>query len=234
MRTGLLALIAAVWLIAGRNPESSFDPLQAIEEFDALIQKRLARPQPESLGMTRIMVRPSFGHHFQPVVSHKRDFAPENGDERHVVAKLEQERVELGLYLFGASIESRPASDLSFRTLKGPGIITAGTLRPFWYPGLDGSTRALLPAGRSEPEALPDWGQIYPLAQRAMRSFRDGGRGFETTHGTWQIAARPTMATDQKCISCHNHLAQRPKREFRVGDPLGGILYAFRIKANPE
>jgi hypothetical protein len=55
-------------------------------------------------------------------------------------------------------------------------------------------------------DALPDWRTFYPLAQKATKSFADGGGGFETSIGSSQIAARPFIASQ----------------------PLGGALYAFR------
>jgi hypothetical protein len=240
MRPGILALLAAACLLASRRPELPFDPLSAIEEFDSLIQQRLSQPKPNSLGMSRLMVRPSFGHHFRPLISDKRDFAPENADERRVVALLERHNVQLGLFLFGESVERQDPVEFSFRALNGPGIVTAGTPRPVWYPILrivqdrvaqDGVGEEKVRPERPDPDPLPDWNQVYSLAQRGMQSFRDGGRGFETTHGSWTIAVRPALATDQRCVSCHNNSAYRPPREFRVGDALGGVLYAYRIKA---
>jgi hypothetical protein len=67
---------------------------------------------------------------------------------------------------------------------------------------------------------LPDWRTIYPLAQRAMRSFADGGAGFETTIDSWRIAARPVIAGQQKCLTCHPGV--------KLDRPLGGVLYAYR------
>jgi hypothetical protein len=228
MGPGILALFVAACLLASPKPEPPFDPLRVIEEFHSLIQQRLSQPKPNALGMSRLMVRPSFGHHFRPLISDRRDFAPENADEQRVVDLLERQHVQLGLFLFGESVERQDPAEFGFRALNGPGIITEGTPRAAWYPFMSVSPE------RSEPDALPDWNQVYSLAQRGMRSFRDGGRGFETTHGSWTIAVRPALATDQGCVSCHNNTSPSPAREFRVGDPLGGVLYAYRIKPSPH
>jgi hypothetical protein len=49
-----------------------------------------------------------------------------------------------------------------------------------------------------------------------MASFRDGGAGFETTLGSWEIAARP-VAAEKRCAICHSSESH-----------IGGVLYAFR------
>jgi hypothetical protein len=67
--------------------------------------------------------------------------------------------------------------------------------------------------------ALPDWRTIYPLAQLAMKSFADGGAGFETTLDSWHIAARPVVAAQQRCMSCHSGSQHQA---------LGGVFYAYR------
>lgn len=198
------------------------DPsLKLIEEFDQTVQARLEQPLPDSLGMSRIMVRPSFGRHFRPMVSDARDWRPENDRERQVLARLEGDGLQVGLYLFGASILDTPAEKLQFRALKGPGAITKGTPRPNWYPGLK------LEEAMST-DRLPDWQAIYPLARKAMASFADGGHGFETQLGAWKIVARPAIAGDGRCVACHNGQAETRNR-FAAGDALGGVLYAYRV-----
>jgi hypothetical protein len=49
-----------------------------------------------------------------------------------------------------------------------------------------------------------------------MRSFHDGGAGFETKLASWDIAARPVSAWE-RCVACHGN-----------ANRLGGVLYAFR------
>jgi len=111
------------------------------------------------------------------------------------LAALEEQRLQVGLYVIGSAIEMAEPQVLSYRALKGPAAIKE-TPRPAWYPSAE-----VRPA---KPNALPDWNAIYPLARRAMKSFRDGGSGFETTLDSWQIAARPVIASREACVSCHN------------------------------
>ena len=164
------------------------------------------------LGMSRVVRPSSFGQHFVPKFVSQRDFEPGSDREKEVLAKLEDESVQVGFYLFGRAILAGAADLQNPRALKGPGAMTKGTPRPAWYPA------GFAPAAPAD--ALPDWRAVYPLAQRAMRSFADGGPGFETTIDSWRIAARPVIAGQQKCLTCHGGVA--------LHQPLGGVLYAYR------
>jgi hypothetical protein len=188
--------------------------LRMIDQLNQSVQVRFETPpNPAALGMSRILRPRSFGEHFTPQFNTTRDFEPENDGERKAIAALENESVQVGFYLFGRAIAESPAEILNYRALKGPGAMTRGTPRPAWYP-------ALLNTPVAEADTLPDWRAIYPLAQRAMRSFADGGTGFETSLDSWHIAARPVLASQEKCLSCHHGLA--------LNQPIGGALYAFR------
>jgi hypothetical protein len=192
-------------LFAANQPSG----LHLISRLDGIVQARFRNPTPGALGMSRIAVPSSMGTHFQPLLGNVRDFISETSEEREVVAALEDSHLQVGLYVFGASIVDVNPEALAFRALKGPGAITRGTPRPAWYPGG-------LPVP-SKADALPDWKTVYPLAKRAMQSFEDGGSGFETTLNGWDVAARP-VATDARCATCHGSSAE----------PVGGVLYAFR------
>jgi hypothetical protein len=56
-----------------------------------------------------------------------------------------------------------------------------------------------------------------------MKSFNDGGAGFETEMDSWSIAARPVLASQQRCLGCH---------DASLNQPIGGVLYAYRRVAN--
>jgi hypothetical protein len=189
--------------------------LKKIDDLNEVMQRRFQAPLPNALGMSRVAMPRSLGQHFAPLVTALRDFQPENPRETQVLAALEETDAQVGFYLFGKAIANTSPAEMFFRALKGPAAITRGTPRPAWYP-----TLLIAPAAASAPDALPDWNEIYPLAQRAMRSFADGGRGFETSIGTWQIAARPVMAADKKCVACHPGVS--------LNHAVGGALYAFR------
>jgi len=200
----------------------SSDTLPLIDDFDRVIQQRLSEPMPNAFGMSRIAVPSSFGKHFAPVTRNRRDFVPENDSERKAVAALESRKLAVGLYLFGELIVREDAAKFNSRALKGPGAITVHTPRPDWYPS------ARVAAMKEKDSAsLPNWVKIYPVAQRAMRSFQDGGKGFEMEFEGWTIAARPAIATHDRCVSCHSNRALQGATAKR-GEPIGGVLYAFR------
>lgn len=206
MRRLLLSLPVCFTLFAG-HPKPPDLPL--IDRFQEQVQRRFETPSPDGFGMNRMAQPPSMGEHFLPVRTAERDFVPENPTEREILGSLEKSGVQLGLYVFGTAILAAPPQPPNYRALKGPAAITLGTPRPAWYPGLPKTAET--PA-----DTLPDWNAVYPLAQRAMRSFQDGGHGFETKIASWDIAARPVSATE-RCAACHGN-ARR----------LGGVLYAFR------
>jgi hypothetical protein len=59
-----------------------------------------------------------------------------------------------------------------------------------------------------------------------MKSFQAGESGFDTAIGDWIITARPALATDGRCVHCHQAAGSKAK----LGEAVGGILYAHRVK----
>jgi hypothetical protein len=235
----LLCTVAAMAEV--KNPASD---LPNIDEFDQLMQLRfqtggpapaagsfvaglnhtlLPPGSPNALGMSRMVAPPSFGQPFLPRFNVTRDFEPENDAEKDALAALEASPVQVGLYLFGRAILNSNVDVRNYRALKGPAAVTQGAPRPRWYP--TGENPA------APPDALPDWKAIYPLAQRAMKSFADGGSGFETSLGTWNIAVRPVVASQDRCIACHNSNAYGTGGAVVMHQPLGGLIYAYRRAA---
>ena len=208
----LAPAVVAAGLLA-RIPRERDAQVDEIAKLDAVVQARFRTLVPGVLGMSRIVMPSSLGRHFQPRVRSQRDFEPENDAERAVIARLEERKMQVGLWVFGRAVTDAAPSALNFRALKGPGAITKGTPRPAWYPGL--------PVGSAAPpaDALPDWKAIYPVAQEAMRRFREGGAGFETRVDSWSIAVRPVAASDRKCVGCHGGEVERA---------VGGVIYAWR------
>ena len=224
--TAVAALVVTSVFVAGSATLYATLPLpelELIERLNAVVQHRFQDLMPANFGMSRIAGPSSFGAHFYPKRTAPRDFQPEGRAEEEVIAALEERRTQVGFYLFGAAISDSPAADMNFRALKGPAVMTSGTLRPAWYPAL-----ALPVPNTAAANALPDWNAIYLLARKAMQSFQDGGNGFEAMSGSWTIAARPVIASQEKCVACHNNPAIRPSRATKLGGPIGGVLYAYR------
>jgi len=241
-----LVLLFAAAAIPGGNapaPDLSSD-LKKIDAFNERVQLRFGfetpvlAPQPgtfgarlehtllpppgptPALGMSRAASPPSFGQHFLPQFNVRRDFEPENDSEKAALTALESTPLQAGFYLFGRAILHSDIAMLNYRALKGPAAATEGAPRPRWYPtGLNPS---------AAPDALPDWKEMYPVARRAMQSFADGGAGFETSMGAWNIAVRPVIATQERCLSCHNSPAFGAGGTVVLHQPLGGVIYAFR------
>ena len=197
------------------------------DQLDKVMQNRLQTPpmsengMSPQLGMSRMVLPNSYGNHFSANPHNIRDFVPENENERALLAQMEEQKLEVGLYLFGQAIVDQPYTNLNYRALKGPAIITKGTKRPPLLAGL------LESPAKSDPDVLPTWREAYPIGQRAMRSFLDGGHGFETKVGWWTIAARPAIASDARCVSCHISSNESQK----IGEPIGGILYAYKTRS---
>jgi hypothetical protein len=220
---GLVVCAAGcIALFATTGPESD---IELIDRLDTIVLHRFADPMPANLGMSRIAGPPSFGEHYSPNWTSLRDFQPERSIEQEAIAALEARHTQVGFYLYGRAIAESAPADLNFRALKGPAVMTRGTPRPAWYPSLPMRTD-LIPNGNAN--TLPDWNAIYPLARKAMQSFEDGGHGFETELGNWNIAARPVIATQERCVTCHNNPAYRPSHVTKLNETIGGVLYAYR------
>ena len=187
-----------------------------IDELNECLTARFQDPAPNALGMSRAVGPASMGTHYRPFQTMERDFRPENARETQVLAALEQQHMQVGFYLFGRSISEVAPDKLSYRALKGPGAITAGTPRAAWYPG---TIRQ-----KVEGEGLPDWMAMYPVARMAMKTFAAGGKGYATTVDGWQVVARPVLADSTRCVTCHGQGAT-------LHEALGGAMYAYRRAA---
>jgi len=212
------AAIVSGWMLFAGNPAAM--DLALINRLDEAVRRRFADPAPAALGMSRVAMPSSLGRHFQPDITRRTDFAPESDTERALIAEMERQNLQVGLYVFGRTAATVGPEKENFRALKGPAAITTGTPRPAFYPGI-------LPSAL-KPDALPDWNAVYPLASRAMKSFLDGGHGFETTLDSWNLAVRPVMASAERCLACHNPQPAGGAAAIRLGQPIGGLIYAYR------
>ena len=201
----LFLLVPFLFPVSGKLP--------LIEEFDHVVMARLTSPPAragmldrEPLGMSRVAFPDSYGRHFSPIISNSRDFIPQNEHEKELLAQLENADLELGIYLFGERVVDQPATAMDYRSMKGPAVVTKGTAR----------------------SNLPSWNAAYPLAEKAMKSFSDGGHGFETKLDGWTIAARPAIANNARCVTCHNMQRIQGRKPLQTGDAIGGVLYAYK------
>src|SRR5262245_10953219 len=91
---------------------------------------------------------------------------------------------------------------------------------------------------RTDPQfsnALPDAADLgVPGAQAFSESHVSESRAFEI--GEWRFVARPVRASTSACLNCHNRpaVAAAPSVDgsadepFRLGDPIGAVLYGYR------
>ena len=202
-----------------------------------------------TFGMSRIISFNVLGRHFPGSgFGAAVDFQAENAAETQIVERLHAEGVLIGVYAFGRSAAHDEASALNHRAMKGPAVVTAGTLRPLsgpfarpeiptlhqmpeWSPQPYLTLRKPL-APNDSPDRLPDWAQTYPIAQAAMRMFDEGQNAHEAQIGDWRLSARAVRVSQDDCIQCHTVGIARPagaKTEpLHLGDALGGILYVYR------
>lgn len=218
----LLLAMAGVFVSVGFTNRAAED-LRMIETLDKVIQERFADPEPMALGMSRIATPRSFGDHFRPSLTERRDFKPATAWEGSAITALEANHVDVGMFLFGQAIATSELNQFNYRAMKGPAVMTSDTPRPAFYPSFTPPAVASTPSMHAR--TLPDWREMFPLARKAMRNFSDGGKGFETEIGIWNIAARPVLASDARCVTCHKHMGGTP---IKLHQPMGGVLYAFR------
>jgi hypothetical protein len=171
--------------------------------------------------LSRVAVPRSLGRHFQPTPTAATDFRPETPSEQSLLRELDAGAVNAGFYVFGAAITRSAPQLRDFRALKGPAVVTPGTVRPAWYPPL--APKA------SSPDALPDWDAVYPIARQAMTEFETGATNFQTSAGIWRVLARPVPASAPSCVGCHNNsVIGRADHAIALHDAIGGVLYLYK------
>jgi hypothetical protein len=61
---------------------------------------------------------------------------------------------------------------------------------------------------------------------------REPSYGTERLDGrTYFIAVYPDVATVEACVTCHNEHPDSPRRDFKVGDVMGGLVIRFPLDA---
>jgi hypothetical protein len=217
--------VALLLLLAARWPEAT--SLPNVEEFHNQMLRRFSDGR--GFGMSRIMIWSTLGRHFRAPIGAKVDFKAENATEAQIITDWTRDDYQTGLYVFGASVASEPASTLDHRALKGPGVLNDATPR----------------------NELPKWAEVYPVAVEAIRRFERGASSHTTQLNGWTLHARPVVATKQACVECHTkgpawdglvrlskfvaeadgtykEVPPPPAPEIRIGDTLGGVIYMYR------
>jgi hypothetical protein len=189
-----------------------------IDALDECIQKRFSKADDGMFGMARVPTG----------AEHVRSFLPATLEESEVVSELERGGWQVGFYLAGRQVLGlKPEHKLPY----GGG-----------YPGFGGPI-LISPQMRQdrpiEQIGLPDLGDLWERAQKAMLSF-DSKDQYDFSFGKWSMAARPIRA-GESCLRCHNNVkyghgdavprshAPSPT-PVKVGDALGAAIYAYARK----
>lgn len=64
-----------------------------------------------------------------------------------------------------------------------------------------------------------------------VRPERPISRIIKAADQTYFRAIYPDIAVNQACVSCHNNHPKSPKKDFQVGDIMGGLVIEFPLEA---
>lgn len=188
---------------------------EALDVFDRAVQRRFHNVI--GFGMNRISTR--------------RWFVPETTEEKDAVKALRHDGYEVCLYLVGRNI----LQDIPEERRKS---------EPFFGSGVSHLMSGPVFVGEGTLKGLPEGREMWEPAREALRKFDNGASRTSFEIAGWNIEARPVMASDDKCLSCHGYDSrlvsdpQAPGRrrmeiqrnQLRIGDTLGVLLYVHRKK----
>jgi len=177
------------------------DALPRLDEFDTEVHRRFENGR--DFGMSRLVRWPALGRHFAAPIGALTDFAPENQQESAILDRWNREGWQVGLFVFGADIRTSKPEEFWHRAIKGPAVITPSTIR----------------------HELPQWQEGFSAASEAMARFQAGAPEHLTRLNNWTVVSRPVVASNEKCVSCHN--AQTGKSKVKLGDVIGGVAYLY-------
>jgi len=69
------------------------------------------------------------------------------------------------------------------------------------------------------------------LESLSMRPERPTSRIIKMEDQTYFRAIYPDIAVSQACVSCHNSHPNSPKKDFQVGDIMGGLIIEFPVES---
>jgi hypothetical protein len=210
-----------------REEHSRAAAAKAIDALDRCVQDRFVRID-KGFGMSRVSL----------AMHNTRVFVPVNESESRVVRDFETLGMRVILYVvsrqqprfgpFGAS--GIPP------LVQGPVLVS---------PTPQVVTRS--PAGaplevRTDRQFLHGLPDAADLRAQGVQALNEPGvsdsRAFEI--GEWSFVARPVRASAPACLSCHNSRgangdarssADEARDAFRLGDPLGAVLYGYQMVA---
>lgn len=79
---------------------------------------------------------------------------------------------------------------------------------------------------KNAPRDQVDKGSLENLSHRPERPI---SRMIKIDDRTYFRAIYPDIAVSQACVSCHNNHPSSPKKDFQVGDIMGGLVIEFPV-----
>jgi hypothetical protein len=210
-----------------REEHSRAAAAKAIDALDRCVQDRFIRID-KGFGMSRVSI----------AMHNTRFFVPVNESESRIVRDFETLGIRVILYVVS---RQRPRFGPS-----GPSVIPPPVQGPVLVsptPPVVTRSQAGAPVEvRTDPQFLKDLPDAVDLRTQSVQALNESGvsesQGFEI--GDWSFVARPVRASAPACLTCHNSrgmngdahssAAETPDA-FRLGDPLGAVLYAYQKRA---
>jgi hypothetical protein len=227
-------------LSAGRDEDDARGVMAAVDELDHCIQQRFAKTgQVFGFGRMVSLSNTVHGSHL---------FVAESESEAAMVHRFDAAGAQVVMYLAGHDLPRRgpQGGRVSPRPpVQGPVFVHPMPSR--LVIAADGSAVKSEPLsvfntlkdGRDERmfRNVPGAAQLKARAVESLGAmWQQDSHAFEV--GDWKFIARPIRATAQSCLNCHNWRPQaeganptsneEALEQFRLGDPLGAVLYAVR------
>jgi hypothetical protein len=225
LTASFLFLVLVLW----QHPSAAQNPApesRVIDALDDCIQQRF-KDIDKSFGFRRIIRAGDTPHRFKP----------QNTREFSSVSELNNQKVEVALYLASRSVLGDKPDDKEWdqdrlaSTEQGVIPMSIGRGTGFSRKIIKGPVVICV---KDKPD-MPLPSELWEQSRKAMQVFATKD-SFEFVLGNWKFVARPVRASEQSCLECHlvdstAVLARKPNeapKQLKIGDPLGIVLYAYR------
>jgi hypothetical protein len=225
----LIVVLCTFWNSNVQSQKKEFPSItkcseHPLEELDKIVQTRFLDTK-DRFGMLR-MVAPNSPKHFPY-------FTPENDQEAQIIDALAGQSYKVGFFLVGRKLlladekllnhekkRNNPPTDISKSIFRRPlGV----TIRRF-----------------AEKE-LPESSEILVEAREGFKRFDEkvfSDDAIQFTRGGWNYFIRPVLASEQKCVDCHNQRREdieglkswKKDRVLKLNDPLGILIYSYKVE----
>jgi hypothetical protein len=235
VRHVLLAAIIGIVVVAlsasvpratrpGSEEHSRAAAAKAIDALDRCVQDRFVRID-KGFGMSRVSV----------AMHNTRLFVPVNESESRAIRDFETLGMRVVMYV---ASRQRPrygplGAAANPPLIQGP-VLVSPTPQVVTRTAGDAPLEA-----HTDPQSLndlPNEADVRAQGVQSLKASDSESRDFEI--GRWSFVARPVRASASACLNCHNNGRTNPSavppvdrtadEPFRLGDPLGAVLYGYR------